>query len=546
MSQAARAKETIILVHGTWAAPTATTQHWYRPIEEADTKQSFVAKLDAALERIGSPARCWAHCRQPAHTSTTKRWVPFHWTGENNWLARSGAAGQLAREIDNLTDEGWRCHVIAHSHGGNILLEALRALFGANSDESVDRGLGKAVTLGTPFMDTLSSVRRQRLVWEILFSIPALLVVLGVLLFIPIAVYVPGSPYFAASLAWWQHMLLWLVVCLFLPPISVVFGGALNSLRSDISWRKLARRRAFSKLLLVVGSPYDEACRLLHHLVRAANPFDPETGIIGYLAKFWWNYARRQWEIDKLVFSNEGRGGRVSELTVRIVAYVFFYVPLTVYLLNAAALQSTLIIFTQLGPEFKSFGMLSDHRVAGAVVIASVIYAAVAFIMSAVGFYARPPVFIAAVTHPVRVILRHVRILALLPKEVVTYLVRKQGLSVLQSVALGLEAYRFQLPNVDGKPLFLTNESFSYEDLPTRTVERISGKRNDMIGAHIDMVSTLLAKDEIATGDLSALLREVETNLSLVHAAYYTDDECIERIARWIAGKGGVEGAAQG
>src|SRR5262245_25366884 len=52
-------KETVILVHGTWAAPIADSVKWYQPGGDAATaKQAFVAKLDAALEKRGSAARC--------------------------------------------------------------------------------------------------------------------------------------------------------------------------------------------------------------------------------------------------------------------------------------------------------------------------------------------------------------------------------------------------------------------------------------------------------------------------------------------------------
>jgi hypothetical protein len=37
---------------------------------------------------------------------------------------------------------------------------------------------------------------------------------------------------------------------------------------------------------------------------------------------------------------------------------------------------------------------------------------------------------------------------------------------------------------------------------------------------------------------MTSLLRTIEEDQTLVHAAYYTDDECIARIADWIAGRG--------
>jgi hypothetical protein len=55
-----QAKETIILVHGTWAAPQPGKTQWYQPAE-GSASAGFAAKLDAALCDRGSPARCWAH-----------------------------------------------------------------------------------------------------------------------------------------------------------------------------------------------------------------------------------------------------------------------------------------------------------------------------------------------------------------------------------------------------------------------------------------------------------------------------------------------------
>lgn len=55
-----------------------------------------------------------------------------------------------------------------------------------------------------------------------------------------------------------------------------------------------------------------------------------------------------------------------------------------------------------------------------------------------------------------------------------------------------------------------------------------------MTQAFGDVTETL---SKMAAPDSEALLRMIETDLSLVHAAYYTDDECIERIADWIASK---------
>ena len=66
-------------------------------------------------------------------------------------------------------------------------------------------------------------------------------------------------------------------------------------------------------------------------------------------------------------------------------------------------------------------------------------------------------------------------------------------------------------------------------------------KRNAWVGRHLDGVAQTFARLVVSPVDLSLLLATIEEDLSLIHAAYYTDDDCISRIADWIAG-GGEDG----
>ena len=77
-----------------------------------EAEQSFGTKLDDALARYGSSARCWKHCDEKT--------LPFHWSGENNWLARSAGAARLAQNLRELINGAWKCHIVAHSHGMNL------------------------------------------------------------------------------------------------------------------------------------------------------------------------------------------------------------------------------------------------------------------------------------------------------------------------------------------------------------------------------------------------------------------------------------------
>ncbi len=86
------AKETVVIVHGTWASPEAGKGGWYCP---GDYTEGFIAKLNTALQKRGSMAQCWAHC----HDGNPF----FHWSGENSWVARTRAADDLGDHVATLS-----------------------------------------------------------------------------------------------------------------------------------------------------------------------------------------------------------------------------------------------------------------------------------------------------------------------------------------------------------------------------------------------------------------------------------------------------------
>jgi hypothetical protein len=99
-------KETVIIVHGTWAAPDwagpkleeSVKRKWYEFVDGRPGDEPFPTKLDAALQERGSPARCWAHC--------TKCDQIFHWSGGNSWIERTSAASQLGDYVTGLQNKG--------------------------------------------------------------------------------------------------------------------------------------------------------------------------------------------------------------------------------------------------------------------------------------------------------------------------------------------------------------------------------------------------------------------------------------------------------
>jgi len=109
----------------------------------------------------------------------------------------------------------------------------------------------------------------------------------------------------------------------------------------------------------------------------------------------------------------------------------------------------------------------------------------------------------------------------------------------LAEPGLGLEGYRHQLPVIEQHPSFLPPENLvKYENMPMDAEQRALAMRGAWIDRHVSGATETFSKLVVTSADIDLLLRAIEADQSLVHAAYYTDDECIARIADWIAGRG--------
>ena len=139
-------RETVFIVHGTFSGPSSDpAPRWYAHGE------SFSARLDAALADAGSDARCWRHLQTGEQG--------FSWDGANDWLSRAKTATRLRDQLQRLHRQGWTVHVVAHSHGGNVVLEAI-----TNESGDVEPWFGgRAVLLGTPvYQDSPKAEQRAR------------------------------------------------------------------------------------------------------------------------------------------------------------------------------------------------------------------------------------------------------------------------------------------------------------------------------------------------------------------------------------------------
>jgi hypothetical protein len=141
-------QETVLIVHGTFSGKGSnSTPQWYAP------GQPFCQQLDEALKKVGVSARCWQHL-QPGEEH-------FHWDGRNDWMSRRKAATRLRDLLARLRAQQWKVHLVGHSHGGNVIVDAI-----TNDQGRVESWFrGRVALLGTPlYRDAAAfSVRKRSL-----------------------------------------------------------------------------------------------------------------------------------------------------------------------------------------------------------------------------------------------------------------------------------------------------------------------------------------------------------------------------------------------
>jgi hypothetical protein len=266
------AKETVIVVHGTYAAPQAGASLWYEPIEGVPATEGFIAKLNNALQKRGSAARCWAHCSQSGQG--------FHWSGENNWVARTHAAAELGNYVLKLRNEGWCCHLVAHSHGGNVVLEALPQIATALP---ANASVGKIVTLGTPFMDTMSPIlqriRRNRSFLTGLARIALMSYILSAVIYWSLLYFPKLIPYRDMFDTATIGIAIWTIMFL----VSAIVFALLFFSRKSQTEPIFNGAAQMQPKFLAIGSVMDEPWQLLHYMRNAPNPLAVETNLIRYL-----------------------------------------------------------------------------------------------------------------------------------------------------------------------------------------------------------------------------------------------------------------------
>lgn len=210
--------------------------------------------------------------------------APHHWSGANSDADRLTAAKALNARIRAAGRQGRPLAILAHSHGGNIAMEAV-------SQGSAARDVGRIVSFGTPFFH-----RRLKLVpWLIAFF----QIVLGIV----VTPIMAGYIYFMLQADAGPRI----EAALFFAALGL---AALLSLRAGLRkvfHRQLALRnvRKYGNPAhwLAIHSPRDEAMRVLEAASalkpryvtvegarRSLDAFAALAGVVGTIALFGWNW----------------------------------------------------------------------------------------------------------------------------------------------------------------------------------------------------------------------------------------------------------------
>jgi hypothetical protein len=103
------AKERVIIVLGTWVEPIGKIP--------AVPAASITVPRTRGLSANLTP-HCMSEALAPGAGRIATKAMQFQWSGENSWIARTQTASKLG-DIAKLQTQGWRCHIVAHSRGGN-------------------------------------------------------------------------------------------------------------------------------------------------------------------------------------------------------------------------------------------------------------------------------------------------------------------------------------------------------------------------------------------------------------------------------------------
>ncbi|MGR9045122.1 MAG: esterase/lipase family protein [Gammaproteobacteria bacterium] len=515
-------KETVIVVHGTFSEKNADCSNWYAP------KQSFCAQLDRQLQTAGSTARCWKHLKPDEDF--------FHWDGRNDWFSRTRAAVRLRRQVHRLVSDGWVVHLVGHSHGGNIIIEAIM-----NRSRRVRSWFnGRVVLLGTPIYSSSHNYQLRKLfrltVW-LLLSLACWFFLTWLSMrntdiaevFSDETTATFRYAVFMTTVAAFAVLLLLIRICRYLESnyqgILDRFFPFLWSLK--LRWQFLRIKQGLIKPFDAVGrssphfmlinSRYDEAFKSLSELQKSANPFLRE-------ATFETQNNENITLIKKI---------RLAVGSVRSGLEITIKNTLEISNLGPMSIIGTLLILTTLYWDRLTAQALSIPLneveqsllyltlTTGIVVLAVFFrkaFGAVFFFPGLVAIYL--PIAIAKITKATLFVM-----LDGVLKNMVWGFVKAFSLGVngapnrTKDIVVGLE-FDWSFP-----------EDYLYLELPIEIVERVKQSQKPLLNE----MQELLYKQEVSWSP-SALKKELsKIEFPMIHTVYYREMTCIKKMAAWIS-----------
>jgi hypothetical protein len=489
---------TVVVVHGTFSGKDPDgAPRWYEP------GQDFCRGLDAELESRGSAARCWRHLEAgEAH---------FHWDGANDWLSRRRAAARLREQVRGLIANGWQVHLVGHSHGGNVIFDAI-----TNDVGRVEEWFsGRVALLGTPLYrpSTAKHKRQERLrsrwwavsllAWPVLIFWSARHVdvlaafALGAAterwaMFAGLLLLIAMTVLMARAFKYWQFR-------------SRVFGFLPAALLPGPTSAKASMRR--SPAFLLINSRFDEAYRSLSALPYENNPLRAQGD-----RPRWYSPATLG-----AVFS----AGR-ERLALLISGVLDTGRPGAVVTAGAVAVAAWLLWLP--GLRHLSAAPLRADSASLAFWVVLTTMAAAALALD--GFLFLPGIVATETLPALGSALKGYISLAL------DATIRRWVWESTQSFALGQSGAPGSVADIDVRLAFSGGdaEDCVYLELPEAVVTRVVDEQKGRLGE----IQEILYRKAVSWSP-SGLREALEgSRFPLVHTVYYDEPECVQKVADWI------------
>lgn len=313
-------------------------------------------------------------------------------------------------------------------------------------------------------------------------------------------------------------------------PLEIVWilGGVIAAVFSLVSFASRRRLGQFQPALeecaawvqpqlLAIGSAMDEAWQILYHLRNVDDPLAVRLNFKRYLFHSVHSRMSRTADIEHIRGAQPLKTLSAIKRWSCILSYVF-----------------SLLIFPILVAWFSGFSIFW-RCILG---VGTFLFVALIPAISVRSLHQNVPEggSYSAFAAGYRWLSRLIFALLSLPTEVLTYVVRANAWRIMVAMAMGLEGYNFDTPGIEQQcPSSVPTNFVKYEEMPKGAERNALDKRGAWVDRHLKDISQTFSKLVLTAADMTALLRTIEEDQTLVHAAYYTDDECIARIAEWIA-----------